>query len=273
MEVKRSGRQADIGGQSPRKDEFHSCSSTLSKRTYSPIDLLTYTLKKKAAFTLAEVLITIGIIGVISAITLPVLINQYQKQTYITGLQKFYTQISQVMLSIKRQTGCEDMACLGLSGSLNDDWVENAKKLFGANYHVLTYCYGTSDCEYEYFFINGNSSGKIFTSAEFAFKTADGFIIKIAPWLTDWASLTVDINGPKKPNTMGRDIHTFRIRMSDGGVHPYYGYVYASNKDGSFNPNLYWRTKEDLCDPDNPAAGGSYGCTARVIESGWKMDF
>ena len=33
------------------------------KRTYSPIHLFTHSLKKRAAFTLAEVLITLGIIG------------------------------------------------------------------------------------------------------------------------------------------------------------------------------------------------------------------
>ena len=36
------------------------------KRTYSPIHLFTHSLKKRAAFTLAEVLITLGIIGVYS---------------------------------------------------------------------------------------------------------------------------------------------------------------------------------------------------------------
>lgn len=177
------------------------------------------------------------------------------------------------MLSMKSQTGCEDMDCLGLSGSLSDNWVENAKKLFGTNYNILTYCYGTSECEYEYFFINGNSGGKLFTSQEFAFKTADGFIIKMMPSSSGWSSLTVDVNGAKKPNTIGRDIHLFRIKVSDCGVHPYYGYVYAQTNGDSFNPNLYWKTNENLCDPELSSDNASYGCTAKIIESGWKMDF
>lgn len=35
---------------------------------------------KSKAFTLAEVLITLGIIGIISAITIPILINNYRKK-------------------------------------------------------------------------------------------------------------------------------------------------------------------------------------------------
>lgn len=41
-------------------------------------------MKKLNAFTLAEVLITLGIIGVVAAMTLPTLIQNHQKQVYAT---------------------------------------------------------------------------------------------------------------------------------------------------------------------------------------------
>ena len=46
------------------------------------------------AFTLAEVLITLGIIGVVVALTLPALINNYEKSVVETRMQKFYTNIN-----------------------------------------------------------------------------------------------------------------------------------------------------------------------------------
>ena len=49
---------------------------------------------KKAAFTLAEVLITLGIIGVVAAMTMPMLIAKYQKLVVETKLQVFYAQIN-----------------------------------------------------------------------------------------------------------------------------------------------------------------------------------
>ena len=49
---------------------------------------------KRPAFTLAEVLITLGIIGVVAALTLPALINNYEKSVVETRMQKFYTNIN-----------------------------------------------------------------------------------------------------------------------------------------------------------------------------------
>ena len=51
-------------------------------------------LLRKTAFTLAEVLITLGIIGVVAALTLPALINNYEKSVVETRMQKFYTNIN-----------------------------------------------------------------------------------------------------------------------------------------------------------------------------------
>ncbi len=45
--------------------------------------------KRKAAFTLAEVLITLGIIGIVAAMTLPTLIGHYRKQEICARLKKF----------------------------------------------------------------------------------------------------------------------------------------------------------------------------------------
>lgn len=42
----------------------------------------------KVAFTLAEVLITLGIIGVVAAMTLPTLIANYQKRQTVVQLKK-----------------------------------------------------------------------------------------------------------------------------------------------------------------------------------------
>ena len=41
-------------------------------------------------FTLAEVLITLGIIGIVAAMTLPALVGKYKKQQTVAQLQKVY---------------------------------------------------------------------------------------------------------------------------------------------------------------------------------------
>lgn len=53
--------------------------------------------KIKLAFTLSEVLITLGIIGVVSVMTIPTLISKYQKHIIEANLQESYSIIQQVM--------------------------------------------------------------------------------------------------------------------------------------------------------------------------------
>lgn len=49
------------------------------------------------AFTMSEVLITIGIIGIIAAMTLPTVITKYKRKTAETKLAKFYSVINQAI--------------------------------------------------------------------------------------------------------------------------------------------------------------------------------
>ena len=52
----------------------------------------------KKAFTLAEVLITLGIIGVVAAMTLPSLIQRNNNKVVETRLKKFYSAINQAIM-------------------------------------------------------------------------------------------------------------------------------------------------------------------------------
>ena len=60
---------------------------------------------RKVAFTLAEVLITLGIIGVVAAMTLPALIQNYKKQVVETRMKKFYSNINQAIQFSENDNG------------------------------------------------------------------------------------------------------------------------------------------------------------------------
>lgn len=51
----------------------------------------------RKAFTLSEVLIVLGIVGIIAAVTLPILITNYQKTVTATRVKTFYSKINQAM--------------------------------------------------------------------------------------------------------------------------------------------------------------------------------
>ena len=50
---------------------------------------------KKFGFTLAETLITLGIIGIVAAMTIPNLITEHQKRASVTKLQRAISVINQ----------------------------------------------------------------------------------------------------------------------------------------------------------------------------------
>ena len=64
--------------------------------------------KRKCAFTLAEVLITLGIIGVVAAITIPVLVESYREKALETGLERFYSVMNQAFYHSRLDNGDEE---------------------------------------------------------------------------------------------------------------------------------------------------------------------
>lgn len=62
-------------------------------------------MKKKLGFTLAEVLITLGVIGIVAAITIPGLIGKFNRIVTENRLRAFYSTISQGFRMYKAENG------------------------------------------------------------------------------------------------------------------------------------------------------------------------
>ena len=75
------------------------------KRTYSHINLFSYSPHKKAAFTLAEVLITLGIIGVVAALTMPTLIANYKNKVLVNQAKNSFSLLSNALTMVKLHNG------------------------------------------------------------------------------------------------------------------------------------------------------------------------
>lgn len=75
------------------------------------------------AFTLAEVLITLAIIGIVAAVTIPSLTQKYEEKQYLIKLKKTYTVLNQAFLFAKGEYGELDYWGLTttLSGETNED--------------------------------------------------------------------------------------------------------------------------------------------------------
>lgn len=62
-------------------------------------------MEKKKAFTLAEVLVTLGIIGIVAAMTLPILTKKYQEIVLKNQFKKSYSMLSQAIIKAQSDFG------------------------------------------------------------------------------------------------------------------------------------------------------------------------
>lgn len=247
-------------------------------------------MKNFKGFTLAEVLITLGIIGVVAAITMPVLIQNYQKQVTVTQIKKAYSEFAQALQKAEAEHGLMETWDFADFTADDDTPVNSAAvkraRYFGENYlfpHIKTIkqCFPTSnEC-----WADGvtNLSGLEITDSDLftnqaktaSFISASGYTVYY--WLHGTGTgmwYAVDVNGFKKPNRLGHDIFAFQANWGatprKKGVYPA-GMGYANvSKDILVNGNLdskaYNCKKSDI---GNQA--GAY-CTAVIMLDGWKIE-
>ena len=108
------------------------------------------------AFTLAEVLITLGIIGVVAAMTLPTLINNYKKTGVTTQLKKFFSMMNQAILEEEAASGSMEywMPDCGWQPKCFENWyLEHLDK------HIKSYQKKASSNDINYNVIFADGSG------------------------------------------------------------------------------------------------------------------
>lgn len=178
-----------------------------------------------AGFTLAEVLITLGIIGIIAAITLPVLIQNYQKHVTVNCLKKEYSVISNALVTSQEENG--DMTTWGVPGYVSDGY-ESLIPFF-KNY-IIKYLNVADDCGLECKkqkeILRYRLNGKDYTNWNspwlYVAYLKDGSIIALQADNDSVAygliRIYIDINGDKGPNVFGKDVFTIRLDTINSAI-------------------------------------------------------
>ena len=180
--------------------------------------LTTHHSLKKAAFTLAEVLITLGIIGVVAALTLPTLIQNHQKQVYVTQLKKAYSNISNALSQVVNDEGVVDwdQACIVTTvydydekTNINACLHKVAKQMKALNIKDYGVTCSNDWCKYGHDVDNDIGTSTTLASVGTGmFTTPDGMLYMFPCWAL--TNVVVDVNGiNKSPNQPGRDIFEF----------------------------------------------------------------
>ena len=227
---------------------------------------------RKAAFTLAEVLITLGIIGVVAAMTLPTLINDYQAKETVTRLKKIYSIVNQAYLLAQNDYGTIDN--WGLSKSEYEEDPDTGQAVPGEQAYTqmklfweklspymktLKTCLDPDDSRcaaYSHSYLAA-STPRIYNFIPMVFLN-DGIILSggnindlNCNEKSSCGDFSVDINGANRPNVVGRDI--------------FYFYIYKHKIVPIGLNNDRYRTFESFCLRNTSVDFNGYGCAAWVI--------
>jgi len=217
--------------------------------------------KLKNAFTLAEVLVTLAIIGVVSALTVPGLMNSYQKQTYVTQLHKVYNEMSQALTQYKTDRNAINLKEAGLSSDANvQSFIETYFKVINKCDSAILPCFAAAN---EYKSMGGTSVSSLFDSTGYkSYVLASGASIRPIYSLDGdkLMNIMVDINGTKGPNIAGRDF--------------FFIYVYNNGTldDRGTSAPLTTEVRETLF---TSCKNGTtvYGCFGKILNDNWQMTY
>ena len=220
----------------------------------------------KKGFTLAEVLITLVILGVIAAMTIPTIMNNTRDMEYRAKAKKTYSMLSNAMAMTAVTLGyTPNMNVKFDSTSDINNWFNMYIK---PNLNVIKVCNDTTGCwnQGDTYYLKGGkvkynrpgigigntiltavlSDGTFLIIDSYYYESTETYFgIKIP---SGQSSMVVffDVNGDKKPNTVGRDIYVA---------------VYA---DGALIPP--YRDFPEKVDKDCSSSGTGYSCLAKIVD-------
>ena len=169
--------------------------------------------RKRVAFTLAEVLITLGIIGVVASLTLPSVINNYQKKVVAKRLATSYSTISNAFAMAKIDYDDIlgwDLPKDGENAKIAEDFIDKYFLPYFDSYEKVGWM--TFNRFYDIKPYSGAGgyfvrlkSGVVLTFAFATYRDAEGVLHYSYPYFN------IDINGKNKPNKVGRDRFSFTL--------------------------------------------------------------
>ena len=233
---------------------------------------------RRIAFTLAEVLITLGIIGVVAAMTMPTLIKKYQQHVTVNRLKETYS----ILYNAVRMSETEN-GLLETWEIPNESWdarTYTKGKTFFEQY-LKPYIKVAKECKYlsnecwadEYLRPNENPDYIYFPASKnhtYSMVLASGSVIGFYPRNT-FCEVYVDLNGKKGPNKLGKDTFIIIIAKTANngyGIFTRSGvYMYGQG----YNRTVLKSNSYKGCSKTATGLAGIY-CSALIMHDGWKIE-
>ena len=271
--------------------------ATLSKlgRGFPGVANRFFGIKKRIAFTLAEVLITLGIIGVVSSIVMPIVITRIEKQKNLTVLKRAYSDLHQFVSAYDR-----DMDCAGNLTYCVPDWGEFATSF--ARYLVEKQGFINIKAEDFKYLQFGSKSAWVAVYPKDIYESGlpkcivaksglymycidvhqndnyyhlngDKFRAKILMFVDSnkFYDLYRGYWNASPRATMGKNIFIAFV-MNSERVYPNGAFVFEGGGSSWYYTNA-WNTAK-TCNPEvGPSSIAGNGCLARIIEDSWQIKY
>ncbi len=225
-------------------------------------------------------MVTLGIIGVVSAMTVPSLIQNHQRKTYVTQLHKTYNEIQQAFMQEMTEKNAINLREAGLTDTNKiDEFISRHFKVVQAcpeHKHCTSIDYkninGTTINNNTNLYWNNGACAIIASGAEICIDTVSDRTYSYGGYSAGWGISFIDINGSKGPNILGRDAFLM-INWDDGVL-------------DTVNASPACRTK-GVCDGESleairNAAGKACEATAtftdnqcfgKLLNNNWEMNY
>lgn len=176
---------------------------------------------KLSAFTLSEVLITLGIIGVVAAMTIPMLITNINNLHNRIIYKKIYSNFNQA-IKLAEEEGTVSLSLTKTTqswGTTSSSIGEIFKALAIYHYNAPTLCMNKNadlcwECDKgEAGYIGGGAPNWLGCNKNnYAFIDSGGVAYYL--YSNSEYPIIIDVNGKTKPNQLGRDRFVFRFSSS-----------------------------------------------------------
>ena len=231
----------------------------LSQRATCVAPLPSRLAAKRVAFTLAEVLITLGIIGVVAALTLPSVIHKYRAEVLRTRFLQANTIVQDGVTQMRA-------ADIDLNEVINNRDLPTIRKYIKGGDCRLPK--NLEEANYWNYFENLPARQASATVLEQPYCMASGmtlWFVRLYEWKdsaqsgmkkTKYSLLAVDINGwEQKPNVYGKDMFFWFYNGENGTLGPT-----GENMNVSLNSAYYY-----IDCPGRGSAEAGAGCTSKAL--------
>lgn len=200
-----------------------------------------------------------------SAMTVPTLMQNYQKKSYVTQLHKMYNEFSQALLQYQTDRNALNLTEAGLVS-------QDTANLFIKNYFkIIQECDSMDGCfADEYNDLSGvKLTAYLRTYPSFVLSNGASVRMSYAKG-TDGSeqklcNVGVDVNGKQGPNILGRDLFFFAI-YNDGLIDDVYNGVLPPLSEED-------REKQFQSQCNSSSRTNAWGCFGKILNDNWEMTY